>query len=218
MPQTPKKVEGSEEWEMTSLIREIYLEEKEAKKEEDLEKRLNIQQTKVKPKVDEFFQRLKELVKIDKLRSQKLTEALQYSINHEEALREFLSDPEVPIDNGEAERRVKPIQQGRNNSGFSFSIEGATTRAIITSLIETAKVNGANPVVYLGYAMNRGQIWEDKLAKEVSNLKETLTPWSEEYKEYASQNPLINPEILEVLKLIVLPKESNLDPEQTQDL
>ena len=61
----------------------------------------------------------------------------------------FLEDGHIPLDNGFAERCIKPVALLRNASLFSFSIQGAESSMIVHSLMETAKANGAD-----GYAKN----------------------------------------------------------------
>ena len=71
--------------------------------------------------------------------SEKLKDAVSYALNQEENLRGFLSDGNIPPDNGSAERHVKPISLFRRNSMFSFSLKGAEAMVTIVSLIETAR-------------------------------------------------------------------------------
>lgn len=118
-----------------------------------VEDRLALRKEKVEPTVDEFFSFIKSLNISDPRYSDKLKEAVLYSLNQEQALRMFLTDGHIPIDNGATERSVKPIALGRKNYLFSNSLEGAEVTAIITFLIETAKVNGAEPYYYIKYLM-----------------------------------------------------------------
>jgi len=63
--------------------------------------------------VDKFFEWVKQ--SILKLPAESATaKALQYSINQEDYLRVFLSDPNVPMDNNPAEQSIRPFTLGRN--------------------------------------------------------------------------------------------------------
>ena len=55
------------------------------------------------------------------------------------------------MDNNRSERSIKPFVIGRKNWLFANTPRGATSSAIIYSIIETAKENGLNPMVYLTY-------------------------------------------------------------------
>ena len=111
-------------------------------------------------------------------------DAIKYALNHEEKLRRFLDDPMIPIDNGFCERAIKPFATARRNWLFSYSIAGAEAAAILFTLVETAKANGAHPYYYLKYLLETlpGQ----KITKEKSFLDDCM-PWSETYKAYEAR-------------------------------
>ena len=75
--------------------------------------------------------------------------ALQYAINHWQALCRFLADGDLSIDNNAAERAIRPLVIGRKNWLFAGSDEGGKRAAIIYSIIETCKMNGINTFEYL---------------------------------------------------------------------
>jgi transposase len=75
-----------------------------------------------------------------------LMKAINYSLNHWRALTRFLKNPDIAIDNNEAERAIKCWVLVRKNSLFAGSDEGAKAIAIHLSFIATAKRNGINPV------------------------------------------------------------------------
>lgn len=87
------------EFRAIDLIRQIYLEENPLKKLSD-EERLKGRQERVKPKVDAFFEYMYSLDYENPAFSDLLSSAISYSLTHEDRLREFLQDPQVPIDNG----------------------------------------------------------------------------------------------------------------------
>jgi transposase len=61
----------------------------------------------------------------------------------------YLDDGHYPIDNNKAENSIRPFAIGRKNWLFANSQAGAKANANLYSLIETAKLNGLNPLDYL---------------------------------------------------------------------
>jgi hypothetical protein len=70
-------------------------------------------------------------------------------LNHFEKLTRFLNAWGAPIDNNEAERVLKRFVLFRKNSLFYKTEHGATVGGILMSLIESCRLNGANPWEYL---------------------------------------------------------------------
>lgn len=145
------------------------------------DERLRIRQTVVRKKVDAYFDYLKSLNADDSAYSEKLRDAIQYSLNHEDKLRRFLDDPMIPADNGFCERCIKPFATARRNWLFSYSIYGAEAMAILFTLIETAKANGAHPYYYMKYLLKT--LSRQKTSKGNAFLDDCM-PWSEKYRTY----------------------------------
>jgi transposase len=78
-----------------------------------------------------------------------LGKAFQYLLNHFEKLTRFLSAPGTPIDNNAAERVLKRFVLFRKNSLFYKTEHGAAVGGILMSLIESCRLNSANPWEYL---------------------------------------------------------------------
>ncbi len=110
-----------------------------------------------------------------------MKDAIQYALNQEMYLRRFLTDGSIPIDNGIAERSVKPVALYRRNSLFSFSVKGAESMVTIFSMIETARANDADPYFYLKYLMEQ---MPKHLYNKGSEYMPDLMPWSEVYRRY----------------------------------
>ena len=165
-----------------SMIDEIYDADRPLKAMPPQE-RLQLRQSEVKKRVDAFFSYIRTLDADDPSYSDKMKDAIQYSLNQEEKLRRFLEDPMIPADNGFAERCIKPFTTARRNWLFSCSIEGAEAAAILFTLIETAKANQAHPYYYLKYLLETlpGQ----KVSKTNSFLDDCM-PWSDAYRTYES--------------------------------
>ena len=78
-----------------------------------------------------------------------LGKAIQYNLNQWDKLTVYLSDYRINLDNNRAERAIKPFVIGRKNWLFSNTGSGATSSAVLYSIIETAKANGLIPYDYL---------------------------------------------------------------------
>ena len=148
-------------------------------------------QSEVKPLVNKFFKFAHSVNLDDKSLSKKLRDAIQYVLNNEQPLREFLTDGNVPMDNGFVERKIRHISLIRKNSLFSYSIKGAKINGAIVTAIETAKMNGADVYLYLKYVLTympqkpKGWDIEEKGYSYIDPaILDDLMPWSEKYKQY----------------------------------
>lgn len=148
------------------------------------QERLQQRQTVVKGKVDRFFDFVHSFELNDPSLSDRMKEALQYSINQEACLRRFLEDGNIPIDNGATERSIRPIAQGRRNYLFSNTIAGAQSTVIATTLIETAKANGADPYYYLKYLLEQ---LPSRLYDKDRGFLPDMMPWAERYRIYEKE-------------------------------
>jgi transposase len=97
--------------------------------------------------------------------------AINYALNNEAALKRFLDDGKIEIDNNAAERAMRSIALGRKNWLFAGSDAGGETAAAIYTVTETAKLNGINPWEYLKQVLARIQ---DHNAQRVAELM----PWN----------------------------------------
>ncbi|MBX9667955.1 MAG: IS66 family transposase [Candidatus Obscuribacterales bacterium] len=102
--------------------------------------RLAIRRRKSKPLV----KRLREIIvrANEKFHpTHELAKAINYTLKHWRALTRFLKDPDIAIDNNEAERAIKCWVLVRKNSLFAGSDAGAKAIAIHLSFIATANIN-----------------------------------------------------------------------------
>ena len=97
--------------------------------------------------------------------------AIKYALNNEIALKRFLKDGRIEIDNNAAERALRAIAIGRKNWLFAGSDNGGEAAANIYTVIETAKMNGLNPEVYLKKILSEIQ---DYNSQKVADL----LPWN----------------------------------------
>ena len=82
-------------------------------------------------------------------------EAIRYALNHWEGLQRFLDDGRIELDSNSIERAMRPVCLSRKNSLFAGSDEGAENWACMASLVETCKLNGVNPQLYLTDLLTR---------------------------------------------------------------
>jgi transposase len=82
-------------------------------------------------------------------------EAIQYALNHWEALKRPLEAGFLELDNGACERAFKPVALGRKNWLFAGSDRGGQTAAVLMSLCTTCKELGIDPQAYLRDVLGR---------------------------------------------------------------
>jgi transposase len=84
----------------------------------------------------------------------RLGQALNYMLKRWEALTGFLRIPGAPLDNNLAEQALKLSVRYRNNSLFYKNQHGAFVGDVLSSLIETCRLNAVNPIDYLSALLN----------------------------------------------------------------
>ena len=95
-----------------------------------------------------------------------LLAAIEYTLNHWIALTKFLKDPDLDIDNNEAERAIKAFVLMRKNSLFVGSDAGGKAAAIHLSFLASCKQNKIDPVAYLTdvftriNSMKTSELWQ----------------------------------------------------------
>ena len=78
-----------------------------------------------------------------------LAEAFQYLRNHWDALRVYLGDGRVPIDNNEVEQLMKQVALGRKNWLFIGSVAAGARAADFLTLVSSALRNDLDVYAYL---------------------------------------------------------------------
>ena len=84
-----------------------------------------------------------------------IANAIDYSLNRWAALTRFLLDGDVPIDNNHLENQMRPWGVGRKNWLFVGSELAGERAAMIMSLLQSAKLNKADPWAYLKDVLTR---------------------------------------------------------------
>ena len=80
--------------------------------------------------------------------------ALTYLKNEWPYLLNYLKDGRLELSNNRAERSIKSFVIDRKNFLFANTPSGATSSAVIFSLIQTAIENGLDPYRYLSWLMS----------------------------------------------------------------
>jgi len=135
------------------------------------EERCDMRQAKSRPIADNLAPWLTEQLALISQKT-KLAEAIRYTLSRWDGLTRFIDDGRVEIDSNTVERSIRPIALNRKNALFAGSDAGAEHWATIASLIETAKLNGVEPMAYL----------TDVIAKVVNGHPNSqiddLLPWA----------------------------------------
>jgi len=132
--------------------------------------RLAVRRERSKPLIENFEAWLRAARK--KLSSKgPLAKAIDYTFNHWKAFTRFLDDGRICLSNNAAERAVRGIAVGRRNWTFCGSDEGGRRAAVMYTLIETAKLNGADPKAWLADVLAR-------IADHPAHRLHELLPWN----------------------------------------
>lgn len=135
------------------------------------DQRLSARQTRTTPLVSTFGEWLqKQRLRVSA--KSRLGEKLAYIHRHWEGLQTFLTDGRVEIDSNNVENMIRPIALNRKNALFAGHDEGGKAWGRIASLIETAKINGVEPFVYLKATL------EAIVAGHPQNRIGDLLPWN----------------------------------------
>lgn len=81
--------------------------------------------------------------------------AISYTLKNWTALKRYLEDGNLAIDNNAAERALRPAAIGRRNWMFAGSDAGGQTAAVLYSMIESCKRHHIDPFEYLRDVLSR---------------------------------------------------------------
>ena len=118
------------------------------------EQRLLMRQERSKP----LWEELHLWLKLERARvpdGSATAKAIDYSLNHWQALSRFLLDGAVPIDNNHLENQMRPWAMGRKSWLFIGSQLAGERAAVVMSLLQSAKLNGRDPWAYLKDVLTR---------------------------------------------------------------
>lgn len=178
-----KRAKGTVAYEAHSRIQAIYHVDN-MYKDLPAEERRKQREKNVKPLVEAFFEYLKKVSPmVDS--SSETGRAVNYCLNQEHYLREFLNDGIIPLDNNDAERSIRTFCVNRANWHIVNSKNGARASGILLSMTETAKANGLKIFEYLTYVLDQMKEYaHDHLQKPTDlsfdeDFLRTLLPWSD---------------------------------------
>jgi transposase len=142
--------------EVLDLIAQMYLVERKCPTgPEGDEARKKLRHTDSRPLIDKivawFYRALPKC-----LPESGLHKAIGYMVNMWPGLVLFLDDPQIPIDNNGTERSARGPVVGRKNHYGSHSPRGTEVAATLYSIVESAKLNGLEPRLYLRIAVRAG--------------------------------------------------------------
>ena len=101
-----------------------------------------------------------------------LAKAMRYALRHWSGLVAFLDDGRIEMDSNTVERAIRPHTLTRKNALFAGSDGGARHWAIAMTLIQTAKLNGVDPMAWLTDVLERVVSGQTK-----AHQLHTLLPW-----------------------------------------
>ena len=134
------------------------------------ERRREARQNRSRPQVDAFRLWCESQLTCVPTKGE-LAKAMRYALKRWNAFTLFLKDGRVAIDNNPAERAIRPIALGRKNWLFAGSDAGGETLADAMTIIETAKLSGLNPEVYLADVLAR-------INDHIVTRLDELLPWN----------------------------------------
>ena len=102
-----------------------------------------------------------------------LAEAIRYALRHWTGLTAYLDDGRIEMDTNVVERVIRPITITRKNALFAGNDGGARHWAIAMTLIQSAKLNGVEPMAYLTDVLERIVSGRTK-----ASALEALLPWN----------------------------------------
>lgn len=132
--------------ELFGIERELGVETSTLSQIAAAELRAQVRDERSKPVVARIGQRAME---VKALRESPIAKAVKYLENRWEGLTRFLADGRIPITSNGVEAALRNPVLGRNNHFGSKSVRGTQVAAIFYSFVESAKLNGLDPAVYL---------------------------------------------------------------------
>ena len=109
-----------------------------------------------------------------------LAKAMRYALRHWPGLIAFLDDGRIEMDTNVVERAIRPHTLTRKNALFSGSDGGARHWAIALTLLQTAKLNGVEPMAWLTDVLERVVSGQTKVRDLVHSAAMELA-WSERH-------------------------------------
>lgn len=132
----------------------------------DREQRQQMRQKKARPILDAFRRWLMhQRQKVPN--GSAIAKAIDYSLKRWVALTHYCEDGAVPIDNNWVENQIRPWALGRSNWLFAGSLRSGQRAAAVMSIIQSARMNGLDPYVYLKDVLERLPTQRDSAINEL---------------------------------------------------
>jgi hypothetical protein len=134
---------------LLDLIHDLFSYEAIYKDMDDNQRRAKRQSTSLHT-LNRIFDTARTMAKDKVLMGKNLMKrAINYLLNQETSLRNFLKDGRADLSNNLCEQRMKPIKLNMKNCQNIGSEEAAQNAAFMHSLIESCRLNNLNPYEYL---------------------------------------------------------------------
>ena len=102
-----------------------------------------------------------------------LAKAIDYSLNRWPAIERYAENGFYPIDNNPVENAIRPIAIGKKNWMFAGSEAAGKRAAVLQSLLETARMNGIEPMAWLSDTLEKLPAWPNSRIDELLPLKKS---------------------------------------------
>ena len=122
-------------------------------------RRKELREIHTRPLLDSFFVWAKAIFEEVRATRSFVASAFGYVVRQEKALRAFLEDGRLRLDNNHSERGLRPIAVGRKAWLFFGSDDHATAAANLFSLIASCKLHGIEPEGYLADLIRVMPVW-----------------------------------------------------------
>lgn len=146
-------------------------------KELSRQERMELRNTELKEKMEDYFDWI-ESVRDEVPPKSETGKGITYSLNQKEYLMGVLTNPDVPLDNSEAERKIRSFVVSRKNFVLVDTIAGAQASAVMFSMSETLRANGLKAYEYFRYVLEEMPKYMGKNFRDHTFVDDFL-PWSD---------------------------------------
>jgi transposase len=137
-----------------------------------MEERLRVRQEQSRPLVKAMHLWMTE--QLDRVPGRSdIAQAFRYALTLWDGLAVFLRDGRTALDTNVVERAMRPVALGRKNALFAGSDSGGRHWAIVSTLIQSAKLHNVEPLAWLTDVLERIVSGRTK-----SHQLDTLLPWN----------------------------------------
>ena len=153
-----------------SFLDRMYGIEREARETGRTGEELRRHRAGCRPVLDELRAWLTDVAEGNLPPSDPVKKIAKYYLRHWEGLTRFVDDPDLPIDNNEAEREFQRHAKLRLASLFAGSVEGAHRWATLLGVVRTAQKHGLDVQSYLTWMFERRGTYRDTFGMRAREL------------------------------------------------